>query len=284
MTAPFGAREPRRIARPPSDTSGFDTGRMTSSSKTSAPSRTWEMDNPETVGTSCRSRRAMRARRPPASKKSCMRYLPDGRMFARTGTVREKWSKSSRERSTPARPAMATRWMTALVEPPKARTTRTAFSKDSRESGGSGRSTIRRPAATAMRGWSESAAGIEAAPGMVRPRASTAEVIVEAVPIVMQWPGDDAMRSSTDSQSSSVIRPARSSSQYFQTSEPSQGSEPRQRARSIGPAGTKMNGRPAEMAPMTRAGVVLSQPPSSTAPSKGYDRSSSSVSIASRFR
>ena len=110
--------------------------------------------------------------------------------------------------------------MTALVEPPSARTTRTAFSKDSRDSGGSGRSTIRRPAATAMRGWSESAAGIDAAPGSVNPRASTADVIVDAVPIVMQWPGEDAIRSSTDSQSASVIRPARSSSQYFQTSEP----------------------------------------------------------------
>ena len=35
---------------------------------------------------------------------------------------------------------------------------------------------------------------------------------------------------------------------------------------------------------MTSAGVVLSQPPSSTAASNGYDRSSSSVSSASRFR
>ena len=143
---------------------------------------------------------------------------------------------------------------------------------------------MRRPAATAMRGWSASAAGIEAAPGIVRPSASTAEVMVEAVPIVMQWPGDEAIRSSTDSQSASVIRPARSSSQYFQTSEPEPSVEPRQRARSIGPAGTKMNGRPAEIAPMTSAGVVLSQPPSRTAPSNGYERSSSSVSIASRFR
>ncbi len=37
-------------------------------------------------------------------------------------------------------------------------------------------------------------------------------------------------------------------------------------------------------APISRAGVVLSQPPISTVPSTGYDRSSSSVSIASRFR
>ena len=48
--------------------------------------------------------------------------------------------------------------------------------------------------------------------------------------------------------------------------------------------GSMTSGPTVETAPMTSAGVVLSHPPSSTAPSKGYDRSSSSVSIASRFR
>ncbi len=38
------------------------------------------------------------------------------------------------------------------------------------------------------------------------------------------------------------------------------------------------------MAPIKRPGVVLSQPPSSTAPSTGWLRSSSSASIASMFR
>src|SRR3954470_24737432 len=99
---------------------------------------------------------------------------------------------------------------------------------------------------------------MDAAPGNVSPSASTADVIVEAVPIVMQCPGDDAMRSSAESQSASVMRPARSSSQYFQTSEPEPSVVPRQLARNMGPAGTKMNGRPAEIAPITRAGVVLS--------------------------
>ena len=110
---------------------------------------------------------------------------------------------------------------------------------------------------------------MDAAPGRDKPSASTAEVIVEAVPIVMQCPGDEAIRSSAEDQSSSVIVPARSSSQYFQTSEPEPSVWPRQEARSIGPAGTKMNGSCAEIAPMTSAGVVLSQPPSSTAPSNG---------------
>ena len=40
----------------------------------------------------------------------------------------------------------------------------------------------------------------------------------------------------------------------------------------------------AESAPMMSAGVVLSHAPSSTAPSMGWLRSTSSVSIASRLR
>ncbi|MNC92714.1 hypothetical protein D3C83_91870 [compost metagenome] len=38
------------------------------------------------------------------------------------------------------------------------------------------------------------------------------------------------------------------------------------------------------VAPITRPGVVLSQPPISTAPSAGYERSSSSHSMARRLR
>ena len=44
--------------------------------------------------------------------------------------------------------------------------------------------------------------------------------MVLAVPIVMQWPGERAMPSSTSCQSFSVMLPARSSAQYFQVSEP----------------------------------------------------------------
>jgi hypothetical protein len=45
-----------------------------------------------------------------------------------------------------------------------------------------------------------------------------------------------------------------------------------------------MAGRSIEMAPISKAGVVLSQPPISTAPSIGWERSSSSVSIARKLR
>ena len=72
----------------------------------------------------------------------------------------------------------------------------------------------------AMRAWFESAAGMEAAPARVRPRVSATEVMVEAVPMVMQVPTERAMPPCMPSHSSSETLPARRSSQYFQPSEP----------------------------------------------------------------
>src|SRR3954454_23844719 len=273
MTAPEGAREPCRIARPPSPSTGLSSGRMTSSLKTSAPSRFERTVRPDTVITSCSESRDISARNPPASKKSSIRYSPDGRMFASTGTERANASKRSKDSGTPARPAMAIRWITAFVEPPNAKTTETALSNEAEDNNREGeasdptRDTIARPDAAAMRAWPESAAGIEEAPGNDRPNASTAAVIVDAVPIVMQWPGDRAMDASISSSSDSDKEPARRSAQNRQTSEPDPSTWPRQYARSIGPAGTNTNGRSVLNAPITSPGVVLSQPPISTAPS-----------------
>ena len=78
--------------------------------------------------------------------------------------------------------------------------------------------------------------------------------------------------------------PARRSSQYFQASDPEPSTLPCQLPRSIGPAGMKIAGTPALVAPRRRPGVVLSQPPISTTPSTGWERISSSVSIASKLR
>ena len=130
-------------------------------------------------------------------------------------------------------------------------------------------STMRRPVSAAIRPWRESAAGIDAAPGSVKPIASQADVIVDAVPMVMQWPGERAMPSSIAAQASSVRLPARFSAQYFQTSEPLPSFSLRQWPESIGPAGMKIAGRFMLIAPMSSAGVVLSQPPISTQPSTG---------------
>ena len=77
------------------------------------------------------------------------------------------------------------------------------------------------------------------------------------------------MPSSISRQAQSSSSPARFSSQYFQTSLPEPRICPRQLPRSIGPAGTKIAGRFALVAPITSAGTVLSQPPSSTTPSAG---------------
>ena len=130
-------------------------------------------------------------------------------------------------------------------------------------------STMRLPVSVAIMAWRESAAGIEAAPGSVTPSASAALVMVEAVPIVMQWPGERAMPFSIPFQSCSVMFPARSSAQYFQVSLPEPSTLPPQSPRSIGPAGMKIAGRSIEIAPISSAGVVLSQPPISTTPSAG---------------
>ena len=177
-----------------------------------------------------------------------------------------------------------------LVEPPIAIKARIAFSKELRVRmlfGVASRQTISTmltPHWTAMRVWPESAAGMEAAPASVRPRISAMPVIVEAVPIVMQVPKERAIPCSISRQSASVILPASFSAQYFQTSEPEPNSLPPQLPRSIGPAGKKTAGIFMLVAPMMRPGVVLSQPPRSTAPSTGWERKSSSVSMARKLR
>ena len=60
-----------------------------------------------------------------------MWYLPWGLVSARWGTRAATVLKSSRARSTRASLAMASRWRTALVEPPRAMATAMAFSKAS---------------------------------------------------------------------------------------------------------------------------------------------------------
>ena len=90
----------------------------------------------------------------------------------------------------------------AFVEPAIALCTTSAFSIDWRVSKSRGLrssqiiSTMRRPQAAAMRGCAESAAGIEEAPGKVKPSASARVIMVAAVPMVMQVPAERAMPAS----------------------------------------------------------------------------------------
>ena len=149
-----------------------------------------------------------------------------------SGVVRPSASRSSSVRSTPARRAMAMRCTTALVEQPVAIATiaalRTAAGVTTRSGVSSSHtmSTMRRPQGADMRWWPESGAGIEEAPGSVSPIASTMAVMVEAVPMVMQVPTERAMPPWTPRHSSSVMLPARRSSQHFQASEPEPSTRP----------------------------------------------------------
>ena len=117
-------------------------------------------------------------------------------MFATTGVWREISSNRSNGKSIPNLPASAVRWMIALVDPPMAMSTRTAFSNASRVKIFAGVrssftiSTMRSPLRWAISRRRESAAGMFAQPVRVMPRASAKLVIVEAVPMTMQCPAD----------------------------------------------------------------------------------------------
>ena len=100
---------------------------------------------------------------------------------------------------------MAARWMTPLVEPPSASSTRAAFSiapavmilsgvRSDRAS-----ATARAPVASAARSRSACTAGIAAVPGSVMPSASAMAAMVEAVPMTAQVPAVVTSRPSTAS-------------------------------------------------------------------------------------
>src|SRR6185503_2769757 len=129
-----------------------------------------------------------------------------------------------------------------------------------------------------------SAAGTLAQPVSVIPSASTMLVIVEAVPMVMQWPALRDRQLSISQNSSSLMRPARNSSQKCHTSDPEPISRFLHIPFSIGPPVTMMEGTSALIAPISWAGVVLSQPHSNTTPSIGLARMDSSTSIAIKLR
>ena len=145
-------------------------------------------------------------------------------------------------------------------------------------------STARRPVSWARSSSRLSGAGSPAVPGTVSPSASLSSPMVDAVPMVLQWPVLRIIADSESRKSFSDSFPARTSSLSRHTSVPQPSGTPRKVPVSIGPPGSTTAGRSTDAAPMTRAGIVLSQPPSSTAPSTGLARSSSSVAIAAMLR
>ena len=148
-------------------------------------------------------------------------------MLASRGVVRDSASKRASGSSIPARPAIATRWITALVEPPADITTRIALSKASHVSTSRGfRSSKHHLDDAAAAGRREPRVARvhrrhRGRAGQRHARATRSAIaIVEAVPIVMQVPGERAMPSSISRQAQSSIVPARSSAQYFHASLP----------------------------------------------------------------
>ena len=139
---------------------------------------------------------------------------------------------------------------------------------------------MRRPAIRARTFRRESTAGIAAFVGSPMPSASTIDAIVDAVPIVMQWPAERDMQDSASIMSPSFISPVFSISVNFHTCVPEPMSCPRNLPFSIGPPDTPIVGRSHDAAPISSDGVVLSQPISNTTPSKGFARIDSSTSIA----
>ena len=116
----------------------------------------------------------------------------------------------------PARPAIAARCTSALVEPLVACSTTEALRsaavvRISRGRGPPARaiSTARLPVASAMRMRSADTAGAVAAPGSVKPSVSAMHAMVEAVPITMQVPEVGISWSCARSRLASSSAPAR---------------------------------------------------------------------------
>ncbi len=108
--------------------------------------------------------------------------------------------------------------------------------------------------------------------------------MVEAVPIVMQCPGERDIALSAAMKSTRLMRPARTSSENRQTSVPEPMSLPRNLPLSMGPPEITMLGRSQLDAPMSSEGVVLSHPAIKTTPSIGLPRIASSTSMDARLR
>ena len=151
---------------------------------------------------------------PPTRSRSVMWNLPPGFISAMWGTLAAIRLKSSRSKSTPASLAMASRWSTALVDPPRALATAIAFSKAFLVMMSRGRIpsfnmlTTAAPAARASSSRRRSTAGGEAEPGNEIPSASPIDDIVLAVNMPPHAPSPGHALRSIAPNSSGVIVPA----------------------------------------------------------------------------
>ncbi len=228
-TAPFGASEPRRMARPPSGLNGSLTGRTTLPSGSNASATLSPSVRPLTVIAlpSIRPADSSSFRitgTPPTRSSSLMMYRPDGRIDAITGVRRLISSKSSIDSSTPASWAIASRCRTALVEPAVAITTVAALRNAVLVMICRGRSPVARarttasPVRRARSVRSAETAGADASPGSVMPSASAQVDIVLAVYMPAHDPAPGQAARSTASRSASDMVPAECSPTASNTS------------------------------------------------------------------
>src|SRR5690349_6917380 len=97
-------------------------------------------------------------------------------------------------------------------------------------------------------------------PGNERPRTSATAFIVEAVPMVLQWPSDGADAAAASRNCFSLICPAASLRRDGQMTVPDPTSSLPCQPSSIGPPDNTMAGMSTVEAAMICAGVVLAQP------------------------
>src|SRR5258706_16195339 len=108
-----------------------------------------------------------------------------------------------------------------------------------------------------------------AQPGSDMPSASASAFMVEAVPMVLQWPTDGAEDATRSRNSLYSMRPAACSWRAHHTTVPEPARSPFHQPLSIGPPESTIAGVFTVAAAMIAAGVVLSQPVVSTTPSSG---------------
>src|SRR5258707_8150573 len=101
------------------------------------------------------------------------------------------------------------------------------------------------------------------------PRTSAREFIVDAVPIVLQYPTDVAPDVMISFSSRSLIFPSASKFRAFHATATAPTRSPLYQPFSIGPLVRTIAGKSTVAAAMMQAGVVLSQPVVRTTPSNG---------------
>src|SRR5690554_3068524 len=184
---------------------------------------------------------------------------------------------------------MAIKWIAKLEEPPMAAFVIMALIKaflvkmSDSLSPSFTMSTILMPDRWAKTFLLASTAGMAALWGRESPKDSTMLAMVEAVPITAQCPWLLHMPASASAKACRLIFPERLDSLKRQRSEVPM-SCPLYLPVSMGPPDTTMVGIFTLQAPITKEGVVLSQPQSNTTPSNGLARMDSSTSILARLR